>query len=116
MTMLSEGCMGAGGNFQAPCQAPSSADSQALSIRWVPNGRLPEDPAAPPWCNLGQSAQQGCSANPQRSNVHRGCFPLAAESRLYICALVFAGCSAGAPTQLGRTRRALEQGVAVWWI
>src|SRR5262249_21526397 len=49
---------------------------------------------------------------PQRSNVHRGCFPPAAESRLYICALVFAGCSAGAPTQLGRTRRGSEQGVA----
>jgi len=49
---------------------------------------------------LGSSAQQGCSANPWRSNVHRGCFPPAAESRLYVRALVFAGCSAGAPTQL----------------
>src|SRR5215467_4598483 len=49
---------------------------------------------------------------PRRSNVHRGCFPLAAESRLYVRAPVFAGCSAGAFTQLGRTRRGSEQGVA----
>jgi len=53
---------------------------------------------------------------PMALKCPQGCFPLAAESRLYICALVFAGCSAGASTQLGRTRRGLEQGMAVWWI
>src|SRR5262249_40190409 len=50
--------------------------------------------------------------NPKALECPQGCFPLAAESRLYVRAPVFAGCSAGAFTQLGRTRRGSEQGVA----
>jgi DNA helicase-2/ATP-dependent DNA helicase PcrA len=50
--------------------------------------------------------------NPTALECPQGCFSLAAESRLYVRTPVFAGCSAGAFTQIGRTRRGSEQGVA----
>src|SRR2546425_1038041 len=50
--------------------------------------------------------------NPTALECPQGYFSLAAESRLYVRTPVFAGCSAGAFTQIGRTRRGSEQGVA----
>src|SRR5262249_54860129 len=69
-------------------------------------------PGARPWCNLGQQRSASMQRNRKALECPQGCFPLAAESRLYVRAPVFAGCSAAAFTQLGRTRRGSEQGVA----
>src|SRR5262249_20297302 len=55
---------------------------------------------------LGSSAQQGCSANPQRSNVHRGAFRLR-PNRAFISARWF---SPDAPPE--RPRSSDEQGAA----
>src|SRR5262249_35782168 len=106
MTILSEGCMGAGDDFQAACQARRA---QILKLYQFVECQTVDRPKIRRCAHggiLGSSAQQGCSANPWRSNVHRGAFRLR-PNRAFISARWF---SPDAPPE--RPRSLDEQGAA----
>src|SRR6516225_11612936 len=111
MTILSEGCMGAGAIFKPRAKPRRAQILELYQFVECQNRRLPEGSAGAPGGILGSGAQQGCRAELTALECPQGRFSLSAESRLYSRA-ASPRCSAGASTQPGRGSHALPRGPA----